>query len=381
MTTAWIVDPISYGGLAYYDIGLADGLARAGIGVTLVGSDRWLVRRSIDGVSYRPFFAGNRPGRGRLPRGWSYLRGLQRLIEAVSTERPSVVHWQYLELPAFDLLAMTWLAARNVPQVYTAHELLPWRARAYHAGVFGRIYSTVNRVIVHNEADRLALAERFAVEPARVEVIQHGDYRLFATPQLPQAEARRRLGLRADGPIALFFGNLRPSKGLDVLLEAWPEVIRRVAAAHLVVAGRPYKAGGEWRAFERSGIPASTLTVVPEQIDPDRANAFYRAADVVVLPYRSITTSGVLRYAYSSGRCVVATAVGEHISWVRDGETGRLVPTADPVALAAALSEVLADRAMAETMGRAGLRFSEAWFGWSRIGQQTADLYRQIARG
>jgi glycosyltransferase involved in cell wall biosynthesis len=199
-------------------------------------------------------------------------------------------------------------------------------------------------------------------------------------PDLPQRDARDRLGLPSDVPIALFFGSLRPAKGLDVLLGAWPEVVRQIPQALLVVAGKPSRGPGAESLTSQvlslgtwSGVRAEL-----RQIDPAEANSFYRASDVVVLPYLEIGTSGVLRYAHSSARAVVASAVGEHNTWVIPGRTGCLVPPGDTRALASALVKVLVDRPGAAAMGERALELSNSQFAWSDISLATIRLYEQI---
>jgi glycosyltransferase involved in cell wall biosynthesis len=213
-----------------------------------------------------------------------------------------------------------------------------------------------------------------------VNVIVLGNYDLFTTPDRPQPLARKQLGLPADVPIALFFGSIRASKGLEILLAAWARVVEQLPNALLAVVGKPYKrldTSQYLSAIQELGIQ-KRVVVRFEQVDPDTTNNYYRAADVVVLPYHDIVTSGVLRYAYSSARPVVASAVGEHPDWVQSGETGYLVPPRDPQALATALISVLRDRAAAEEMGRRALAYGRANFDWYASAARTAATYTRV---
>ncbi len=378
----WLVDPISYSGLAYYDASLVMALRATGVPVILVGSDDWLLAGRPDiSVPQLPLFRGTSTGHRAL-RAIRYAVSILRVVGVAMLRRPAIAHWQYTQLVAVDALAMGAMRLAGIRLVYTAHEIVPWRVeRALARRALRAIYRTADRVIVHNEADADALHREFGVPSRRVRVIPHGDYALFATPELDQETARRQLQLPPSVPIALFFGTLRASKGVDVLIEAWPRVLERVPGAHLVVAGQPdrdlpARILAQLRTTARQESNALTLRL--GKISDTEVSAYYRAADVVVLPYRAITTSGVLRYAYSSGRPVVATAVGEHPNWVVPGVTGELVPPGDPDSLATVLASLLRDRDRTARLGRQARRYAREQFDWARIAALTAAVYSEL---
>jgi glycosyltransferase involved in cell wall biosynthesis len=246
--------------------------------------------------------------------------------------------------------------------------------------VFARIYRVVDLVITHSRTTARELGIKWAVRSERIAVTGHGDYALFATPTASRAEARRALSLPLVGPMALFFGSLRPSKGLKQLLDAWPQVEARVPGAVLVVAGRPYKRVDEAELVRRADLAGvkSSVHFRFGDVDPQQANAFFAASNVVALPYHSITTSGVLRYAYSAARAVVATAVGEHREWVMQNHTGWLVPLHDVAALAESLAEALAHPELADRFGQNALSLARKRFDWISIARLTLDAYRTI---
>jgi glycosyltransferase involved in cell wall biosynthesis len=378
--TIWIVDPISYSGMAYSDVGQMVALQELGARPLLVGSDSWMLAPEI--VPRIAVFRGTHGPRSRLRKGVGYVVSLARLLTRLRRSRPDVVHWQFTELPMADLLAMLATRGLGIPQVYTAHELLPWSAARHHRWLFSRLYRVVDAIVVHNEDQRAEIIRRFGADPAKVHVAPLGDYAIFATPKLAQSRARSQLGLAEDAPIALFFGTIRPSKGLEVLLEAWALVARRLPEAVLLVIGKPYKGLDTTKTIaqiEQLGIGDSVRTRF-EQVNPVDTNTYYRAADVVVLPYHEIGTSGVLRYAYNSARSVIATSVGEHGARVVDGETGHLVPPGNAAALADVLVEALADRPRLRSMGEAARAYAAANFKWLDPAREMLRIYQELRR-
>lgn len=377
----WLVDPISYTGMAYSDVGQVEALQRLGVRAVVAGSDGWMLDPKI--VPRLAIFRGTHGNRSRLLKGLAYVTSLIRLFRSINAARPDIVHWQYLELPVADALLMRAIRRLGIRQVYTAHELLPWTARSHHRWVFRRLYANLDGIVVHNPDQRDELIARFGVDPAKVYAAPLGDYAIFARPDLPQADARALLAVGSHTPVALFFGAIRPSKGLDVLLRAWAIAVGDVPEAVLMVVGKPLRGMDSatiTALIEELGVQKSVRTVL-EQVDPTEANTYYRAADVVVLPYRDIGTSGVLRYAYDSALPVIATAVGEHTTHVTAEQTGFLVAPDDVPALAAAIHEALRDRDRLQAMGLEAHAYAERHMGW--LGPATAlrQMYLELAPG
>ena len=378
--TVWVVDPISYSGMAYSDVGQISALRQLGARSALVGSDSWMLDPDI--VPRITVFRGTSGSQSRIRKGVGYVAALARLVRLARRLRPAVIHWQFTELPVADVLAMLAIRFLGIPQVYTAHELLPWARRAHHRWLFSLLYALVDAIIVHNVDQRAEIILRFRVAPSKVRVAPLGDYRLFATPEFPQALARARIGIPEDPPVALFFGSIRPSKGLEVLLEAWAVVDKALPEAILLVVGKPYK-GLDTRKIssliEQLGIEKSVRTTFA-QVNPADSNTYYRAADVVVLPYHDIGTSGVLRYAYNSARPVIATSVGEHPRIVVPGQTGHLVPPGDPTVLASVLLDALGDRAALRSMGGSARAYATANFDWFDSAMILLSIYEDLGR-
>ena len=167
-------------------------------------------------------------------------------------------------------------------------------------------------------------------------------------------EAKARLGLSGQN-VALFFGHIRPFKGLDIALEAW----RRLhSSATLLVAGERW-----WKTEIRADQPNVQLHL---RFIPDAEIATYFAAsDIVLAPYRTEAQSGVALTAFHFGRPVIASAVGG-LPEVIDGRNGILVPPEDPEALARAVDDFFLKRdraAMERAAAESAKRYSWAEYG------------------
>ena len=208
-----------------------------------------------------------------------------------------VVHFQWLDVQWLD----GFLLPRR-PLVLTAHDLLPREPRPGQARAQRRLYDRVDAIVVHSEYGRRQLIDGLGLDPAKVHVIHHG-----AFDHLTRLESERPLPAeleRAEGPVVLFFGLLRPYKGIEVLLEAW----RGIEGAELWIVGRPRMPLAPLRA-----IAGDSVRFVRRFVADAEVPAFFRRADIVVLPYsrtERFDQSGVLATALAFGKPIVLSDIG-----------------------------------------------------------------------
>jgi D-inositol-3-phosphate glycosyltransferase len=197
--------------------------------------------------------------------------------------------------------------------------------------------------------------------------VAHPFYAQFDRGRYTRESARARLGL--EGDVAVFFGYVRRYKGLDVLLRAWPRVRARRPAT-LVVGGEFYEDAAPYRAL--AAAAGDSVRLLDRYLPDEEVEALLKAADVVVLPYRSATQSGVTHVAYALGVPVITTDVGGLSETVKPGVTGMVVPPEDEAALADAIVEYF-ERDLAPAL-RAGVEALRASHSWSALADQAISL-------
>jgi glycosyltransferase involved in cell wall biosynthesis len=164
----------------------------------------------------------------------------------------------------------------------------------------------------------------------------------LATPPTAAAVAAVRERLGSPRLLLLFFGAVRPYKGLDTALEALARLPSELDV-RLLVAGRFWEGRERYDALvERLGL-GGRVEIHDGYVSNEDAALAFSAADAVVLPYRSATQSGVAQLGYAYGKPVVATNVGGLPAAVDHGRTGLLTPPGDPAALAEAIEQLAAD--------------------------------------
>ena len=361
-----IVDPSAF--TPPYDHALSGALARAGAEVELVTS-RFLygpVPRE-DGYRVTEAFYRRTAERGLdapARRAFKLAEHVPDLLRFRRGEHPEVVHWQWMTTPYLDAPILP----SGHKRVFTLHYPLP----SSGAGLAAQrlTLSRFDAVVAHTEQGARRLREDVRLDFGRVHVIPHGAFD-YLTRQDDEAPLPPELG-EVEGPVILFFGLLRPYKGIDVLLEAF----REVEGAELWIAGMPRMPIEALR--ELAARAPGTVRFIPRFVSDPEIPAFFRRADVVALPYREIEQSGVLYTALAFGRPIVASSVGGFPEVAERHGAARLVPPGDARALARTLSELVAQPSQRESLAAAAQAAAAGPYSWDAIGLQTLNLYERL---
>ena len=275
-----------------------------------------------------------------------------------------VVHYQWLPVPRLDGS----LLAGVHPRVFTMHWRFPEPGTPDRGDAALRCSLAWTAIVAHSRHGSERLVSHFGVDPARLEVIPHGAFD-YLTRQ-PEEEPLPADLARAEGPVILAFGLIRPYKGTEVLLEA---AARMGEDAEIWVVGRPMVPMEPLRALAASA--GRTVRFVDRFVPDSQIPALMRRADVVALPYLNIEQSGVLYTALAFGRPLVLSAIGGFPE-VADLGAARTVPPGDPDALAGALDALLADPAERERLGAGALAAAKGHYSWDEIGRRTRRVLR-----
>jgi glycosyltransferase involved in cell wall biosynthesis len=291
-----------------------------------------------------------------------------------------VVHFQWLAVQYLDGLLLPSRrspAGDRRPLVLTAHDILPREARPGQRAAQRRLYDRFDAVIVHSDHGRGRLTGELGVDPERVHVIAHGAFaHLLDAPGSRAAGGHLGGRTQLDAPVAfptekpvvLCFGLMRPYKGIDLLLEAW----EGIDGAELWIVGAPRM---DVSALAASAPPG--VRFVPRFIADDELPAYFRRADLVVLPYREIDQSGVLFTALAFGKPMLLSDVGGFPEVAATG-AARTFPAGDAGALHDALGELLGDPPALGALAAAARAAAAGPYAWDVIAERTLALYGRL---
>ncbi len=243
--------------------------------------------------------------------------------------------------------------------VLICHNVLPHESSPIDRALIRSVFARANAFLVHSAEDRENLLKMR--RGARVEINPLPIFDLFPRGRYTRSAARSALGV--DGPVVLFFGLVRPYKGLSVLLDALARTAGKLDAKLLVV-GEFYESKDKYAALiRRLGIDDKVI-VVDRYVPNEEVELYFAASDVVALPYLSATQSAIVQVAYAFERPVIVTAVGGLPEVVEHGVTGYVVPPNDPAALSGAIIRFF-EEGRGDEMGR-NIRGSADRFSWRR---------------
>jgi glycosyltransferase involved in cell wall biosynthesis len=332
--------------------------------------------------TWHPGDAARPPGRATrlLRRGTRALRLLAAwliLIPRLRALRPDVVMWSAWRFgidAAFVVLLDRILPSTQ--QAIIAHEPGPSNpqdtARTKSGPVLDRLlaaaWARMDVGFVLGPTARDAVLRRWRPR-AKIMVIPHGDeHSLIREDVLPEADE--------TDPVALFFGTWTVYKGIDTLLEAFRLVRQQMPTARLVLAGA-VSGDVDVDAIAAHAADVGGVDVRPGYVPAGQVQDLLGQARLVVLPYRRASQSGVAHLAFTFGRPVVATDVGDIATVVRDGRTGFLVPADRTDLLAERILCLLEDPGSARRLGRAGRDLLEA-SSWNVVAERVRRGLAQV---
>ena len=247
-------------------------------------------------------------------------------------------YWMPFFAPAYGVIArvakrlMKRQGLRPPRIVFVADNVAPHEPRFGDMQLTRFAFRAVDNFVVHSDAVERELMRVYPT--AKFVKLPHGIFGLFGEP-VTRADARKKLAIPDGAPVILFFGYIRKYKGLDILLRAVPKLLERLPELRVVVAGEFYSNEAEYRTLIASlAIPERNLLLATDYIPNEEVSKYFAAANVVVLPYRSATQSGIVPIAYQFDRPVIVTDVGGLRETVTDGVSGLIARDATPEAIA-----------------------------------------------
>jgi len=402
-----IIEPVGEGGMVHFAYQLCSALAAEGADVVLITAtdyelealphnfaverlmrlwpryDAALTRgppsTRIGRVWRRVWWTTRRGSRAvRLLREWT------RVVVHVRREGADVVQFGHVLFPGARFFLSR---LQNMTLTQICHEF-EFRESKYRwwdrirTRLIRRAYEPFDAVFVLGDDVRTRFHHTSGVPRDRIHVIPHGNEDMLTATSGDPSVLRERYGLSPDDRVVLFFGAIRPSKGVPELIESFA-ALSDLENVKLLVVGYPARnvnVDDFRKQAEAMGI-ASRVVFDTRYIPIDEVGPLMALSNVVAFPYRTATQSGAIQVAFAAGRPVVATAVGSIPEAVQNGSTGILVSQGSSEEMADALRHLLANPEVAEEMGRTAREQAAARFGWSGIAREVLSVYEGLVEG
>lgn len=375
----------------HYAYGVATALIAKGICLDIIGGDG-LESPLWNEKPYARFLnlRGDMREDASLPK--KILRVLiyyVRLILYAAAARPKIFHilWNN-KIETFDRVPlMLYYKCLGKKILLTVHNVNA-RTRDSNDTVLNRLtlkiqYRLADHLFVHTEKMKCELMKEFGVSASAITTIPYGINNAVPDTNLTPGEARHRLGIAKENRTILFFGNIAPYKGLEFLVRAFQQVASRGGNYQLIVAGAIKNCEAYWSGIQKmikDDLPPTHVILKIEYIPDSESELYFKAADLLVLPYRHIYQSGVIFLGYSFGLPVVATDVGALREEIIEGETGFVCKPEDSADIARAIETYFSsDLYRNLTTHRHKIRkYALESHSWDVVGQLTVDVYAKL---
>jgi len=280
--------------------------------------------------------------------------GVERIIDSMNPVTWLSVAWKIIKSGP-NILVIPWWVSFWAPQfwvisflvkifsntkiVFLCHNVVEHESNSVDKILTRIVLRNGDGFIVHSEEDKNNLLAMFP--RAKVLKAFHPTYEVFDLGNSNANHVRKRLGI--DGNMVLFFGFIRPYKGLKYLILALPKVLSQVKVTVLIV-GEFWKDKDEYLHMIKGLGLENNIVIVDQYVPNEEVQDFFSAADLVVQPYVSATGSGIVQTAFAFNKPVVATEVGSLPEIIEDGKTGYLVPAEETKELARAIVTFFVER-------------------------------------
>ena len=373
----------------YYTAYLSKALLRERVDLT-VGSISYYLDPgcfSNRGIKLDPGFL-DVVGKFQLPR---LPRRILKLLEAVLnlsalTARflvspPDVIHVQYLPMLKWSLPLDLWFLElcrkRGSRIVLTVHDLLPHDTGEAYKRTFHDLYRMVDRIICHSDNIRTRLGLEFSVPEEKVSVIPHGPF-FYDLPATASEQTLQSFEIEPGKLLVLWQGIIFPYKGIDLLLQAWQQVEASGDDACLLIAGTGAPELLEQIREQIRRLDLKHVKLHFRFISTEELVALYRAAEIVVYPYRAITTSGALATGLALGKTIVASDLPVFRELLTDRENALLVNPQDSAKLAGTLIELSQNSLLREQLAASVREMNFGDQSWLSIADRTIKSYEDV---
>lgn len=310
-------------------------------------------------------------------RSRQYLIDIWKFIFYILNTKPDIVHFQStLKFPFIEKFVIGLFKKSGIKNiVFTVHDALPHKQRFYHALLYRWFYNSIPKIIVHSHSAHRIVVNELDYK-GKIKIIPHGEYSFFRenNSSITCAEARLYLGFDLRKKIILFFGHIRPDKGIAYLIESFSKVVSIYHNTLLAIVGSPEESFQKYTTMIRNFKIEDKVFTRLQHIPVEDIPFYITAADFLVLPYIESTTSGIAQLAYGFSKPIIATDVGNIPEVIEDGETGFIVPPRNVDKLAEKMLILLNNEMLLKKMSYT-IQEKSKKFSWENIACDTVNFY------
>lgn len=275
----------------------------------------------------------------------------------------------------FDMLLTKYLLGTEI--IWTAHNLESHEKNLFNFEKKKRkiFLKLVDKIIAHCNLSKEEIKKSLEIEPSKIEVIHHGNYIGSYQNSISRSDSRRHLKIDSNKIVFLFFGQIRPYKGLTELIENFKSI--NDENLNLIIAGKPLNDTIKNEVIDNCRDDKRIITNI-SFVKDEEIQYYMNASDVVVFPYRNIFTSGGIHLAMSFGKAIIAPRIG-CIGETLDKKGSIIYDSCDEKGLGESLKKSVKFNKKLKEMGEHNYKLAED-FSWDKIAKKTKQLYLDVSK-
>jgi len=292
---------------------------------------------------------------------WTWLR-VTRTIKEYHPHLLVIPWWVSFWMPPFWFILKTLKGSSKTKTIFICHNVNEHESNWLKKIATKAVLSKADRLIAHSKEEMLRLKELLRRDFNGITAFLP-TYAPLGVNRYTREEAKQKLGL--TGPVLLFFGFVRPYKGLNVLLDAMPLVLKEKEVTLLIV-GEFWKDKEKYLRQIDIHRMGPKIKIVDDYVPNEEVGLYFAASDLVIQPYLSATGSAISQLAYGLDRPVIGTCVGGLPEIIEDGVNGWIVPPGDPETLAKTILKSLEPEILKSLSQNAS--HTKEKFSWEKLG-------------
>lgn len=319
----------SHGGMNYYDYGLMNSLVKLGHEVTLYTSSSLNFNIENSGANVDLCYEGMFSEKNKFLKLLKYVKGTNEALRKSKRNGVVIIHFQIFAITLLETYVVYKCKKMGLKVIVTVHDVESFN-KNNKSGLTKYFYNTVDKIIVHNQISYKTLSNYLLNYSnsnnllSKCNIIPHGSYIGMLPDKINKTDAKKKFGISENTFTFLFFGQIKRVKGLDILLQAYSNLLQKTdRSVKLIIAGKIWKDDESIysKIIEENNLGPNLILDIKYIKDEEIVN-YYSAADCIVLPYKKIFQSGVLLMAQSYGIPVIVSDLLGMTEIVTDQENG-----------------------------------------------------------
>lgn len=368
-----------------YALYICKELKKAGVNISLIVPEDNIDKEIFD-FPFLPLCPTKAKNISKLNKMLRYYKYLLNIYKLIRKEEYDVVHFQFFRRRRIESLYFLILKLMGIKLAYTVHDISPLDESKLDHLFNLLVYKAADILIVHSNLNKKTLSEQTKLKEEKIMVMPHGDFDSYVPDRvISKSEARQIFELSQENNVILFFGAIKEYKGLDILSNSISLASKKINNLAFIIAGEAGDAETKKIVLKcrdiLSRLPKNVKVIFHDEFIPiNEVAKYFIASDIVVLPYRRVTHSGIPHLAFSFGRPIIASNVGDFQEIIEEGKNGFVLSSNTHENLSEKIIQAFSDKPRLEEMGKYARDFCATKYTWKNSAESLIPVYEKMVK-